>query len=241
MNIEARKEKIATAVKWGLGLLAALVVSPIIFMVVKGLVGLAVAGVVGLALINFAPVVAMKFANWKLKAIKGEAARNPVETMQNVYQEKEAALAAFLRRIEDFAAEVANFADKLDGFKSEFPADAGKFEATLASMKRLLGVRRQRYTESKAMLASFAGEIRKAEAIWKMGLAAQAMTRAAGMTEDDFMQRLKAETAIDAVQSSLNRAMAELETSLMDEAPDALEHHPSNVIEMPIPAAKVAA
>lgn len=47
-----------------------------------------------------------------------------------------------------------------------------------------------------------------------MSLAANKMHRAAGMTEDSFIQRIKTETAIDAVQSSLNRALSQLETSL---------------------------
>jgi DNA repair exonuclease SbcCD ATPase subunit len=231
VNLDIRKEKLATKVKWGLALLAALIVSPVIFMIVQGLVGLAIAGVVGLAIISFAPVVAMKFANWKLRAIKAEAAANPVETMQNVYREKDGSIKAFAQRIEDFATEVGNFDDKLDGFKTEFPADAAKFEATLQAMTSLLSRRRARLTEARQELNSFASEIRKADAIWKMGLAAQSMHRAAGMTEDDFMQRIKTETAIDAVQSNLNRALAQLETSLAEEMP-AIENNPSQVIDV---------
>lgn len=219
MTPEQKKQRIATVVKWAIGLVAAAVISPVIFFAVKGIVGLALALVLGVAFINFAPVVAMKFANWKLKGIKHEAMANPVETMQNVFLEKTEALAAFLQRIEEFATQVSNFSDKLDGFKAQFPAEAPKFQSTLDGMQRLLQVRRQKYGDSKMMLSRFSHEIAKADAIWKMGLAAQAMTRAAGMTEDDFMQRLKTETAIDSVQTQLNRAMAELETSLLEETP----------------------
>lgn len=238
--LDIRKARLSSAVKWGLGIAAAVLISPVIFLAVQGLIGLALAGIVGLAIINFAPVLGMKFANWKLKAIKAEAARNPVETMQAVYAEKAAALKSYLDRIEAFAGEVLTFSDKLDGFKAQFPGDAGKFEATLKAMQQLLQRRRERYSESKRKLAEFDGEIRKADAIWKMGLAAQAMTKAAGMTDDDFMQRIKTETAIDAVQTSLNRAMAELETSLLEETP-VLTNQSAEVIELPVPARKVAA
>lgn len=232
MNIEIRKEKIATRTKWALAL-AALVVSPVILMIVKGLIGLAVAGAIGLGIISFAPVVAMKFANWKLKAIKHEAATNPIETMQNVWREKESALRAFYGRVEDFATEVRNFGDKLVGFKAEFPGEAAKFEATLRAMEALLQRRRARLSEARAELQRFDREINKADAIWKMGQAAAAMTKAAGMTEDDFMQRIKTETAIDAVQSNLNRALAQLETSLAEEAP-AIEHNPAATLPVAI-------
>lgn len=231
MNIDIRKQKLATKVKWCLAAAAALLISPVIFLIVKGLVGLAIAGAVGMAIISFSPVVSMKFANWKLQAIKAEAAANPVETMQNVYREKDLALSTLARRIEDFATEVGNFGDKLEGFKAEFPGEAPKFAATLRSMQELLKRRRMRLAEARQELGSFAGEIRKADAIWKMGQSAAAMTKAAGMSEDDFMQRIKTDTAIDAVQSNLNRALAQLETSLAEEAL-AIEHNPAAVIEV---------
>jgi hypothetical protein len=69
-------------------------------------------------------------------------------------------------------------------------------------MKYRLSVRRQRFTESKVMLAQSVGKIRKANAVWKIGFVAQTMTRAAGMTEDEFMQRIRTETSMDSVQSS---------------------------------------
>lgn len=229
--VELRKQIITNRVKIALLALAALVVAPVVFMIVKGLVGLALAGLLGLAIVNFAPVAAMKFANWRLKAIKAEASRSPVETMQAVYQEKDDALTAFAARVEDFATEVLNFDDKLAGFSKEFPGEAERFRATAAAMRELLERRRMRLTQARAELRNFAAEIRKADAIWKMGLAAASMHKAAGMTEDDFMQRIKTETAIDAVQSSLNRALAQLETSLAEEVP-ALEHSPSPTIDV---------
>lgn len=234
MNIQSldlRKQKLASKVKIGLAALAALLVSPVIFLIIKGLVGLAIAAVVGLGIISFAPVVAMKFANWKLKAIKAEAAANPVETMQNVYSEKEQAVNGYAQRIEDFATEVMNFESKLAGFRTEFPAEAPRFDATHRAMLKLLELRRARLVEARGELKRFAGEIRKADAIWKMGQAAQSMTKAAGMTEDDFMQRIKTETAIESVQANLNRAFAQLESALAEETP-ALDFNPSPVLDV---------
>lgn len=217
MTNEQKKARLATAVKWGLGLLGAALIAPIVFLAVQGLAGLIVAGVLGLAIVHGAPVAGMKFANWKIKSIKAEAARNPVETMQAVHIEKANAVKAFAQRVEDFSTEVRGFGDKLDGFRAQFPAEAPKFEETLRQMNQLLTLRRQRLTEAREELGRFEGEIRKADAIWKMSLAASSMHRAAGMTEDTIMQRIKTETAVDAVQSSLNRALSQLETSLSEE------------------------
>ena len=231
LTVEQRKARLAAAAKWWFGLVGAAIVAPVVFLAVQGLVGLILAGVLGLAIVHGAPVLSMKFANWKIKAVKAEAARNPVETMQHVLMEKGAAVSAFAQRVEDFATEVRNFNDKLDGFRAQFPAEAPKFEETLRSMQQLLKLRRQRLKEARDELTRLEGEIRKADAIWKMSLAASRMHRAAGMTEDSIMQRIKTETAVDSVQSSLNRALSQLETSLSEEAL-ALESNPSPTIDV---------
>lgn len=219
MSAPFKGSKLATSLKWGLGLTAAVVISPVIFMAVSGIVGLSLAVVVGLALVNGAPVVAMKLANWKLKGIKHEASVNPVETLQNGYREQDAALVRFARSITEFRMEVANFAGQIEVFASQFPQDAEKFRNQLATMNRLLKVREARYQAARDELIKFAGEIKRAEAIWKMGQAAQRLNKAAGFSDDDFLARIKTETALDSVQSSMNKAFAELETSLLDEAP----------------------
>lgn len=231
LTVEQRKARLATAAKWGAGLVGAAIVAPVVFLAIQGLVGLIVAGVLGLAIINFAPVLSMKFANWKIKSIKAEATRNPVETMQHVFMEKGAAVAAFAQRVEDFATEVRNFGDKLDGFRAQFPAEAPKFEETHGQMKKLLDLRKRRLKEARDELGRFEGEIRKADAIWKMSLAASSMHRAAGMTEDSIIQRIKTETAVDSVQSSLNRALSQLETSLSEETV-AIENNPTSTIDV---------
>ena len=48
-------------------------------------IGLVIAAIVGLAIVMFTPVVAIKFANWRLQAIKAESRANPIETLQNQY------------------------------------------------------------------------------------------------------------------------------------------------------------
>lgn len=211
------KERLVKIVKIGIALIAIAVVTPVIFLAVQGLIGLAIAGAVGLGIVNFAPVVANSFANWKLKAIKWESKTNPIETMQNVLKEKQEALNTFGSKIRDFKAEVLNFKDKLSEFKTEFPQDAGKFEETLNAMNKLLAFRQQKFLDSKVALEQFETEIAKANAIWKMGLAAASMRKAAGMNEDDFLQKIRTETAIESVQTTLNQAIADLETSLLDE------------------------
>ncbi len=204
MDMETRKRRLGTGIKWGLGLAAALVISPVIFLVVKGLVGLAIAGVVGAAIINFAPVVAMKFANWKLAGIKHEARTNPIETLQNQLADRRRQLGAFMASITDFSAAVKGFESKVTRFKAEQPEEAPRFEQQLKGMQALLSLRQQRYREADAELDKFESAIRRASALWDMSLEAAKMNRLAGAQDAGVFEQIKTDVAFDAVESGLN-------------------------------------
>lgn len=253
MTLNELNERRKSLSKWGMiGLLAvALIAAPLVYMIIKGLVGLIIAGVLGLAILTFAPVISMKFANWKLKAIKAEATRNPVETLQNVYAEKLQQKAVIKQKITVFRAKTAGFADKVEGFKERYPQDAAKFEDQLQKMRQLLARREQKYTKIKKDLEQFSSVIERADAIWQMGLAAAEMNEAAGVFDGEQMyERIKVETALESVQDSMNMAFSEMESDLMagDEipmveevAPPAIEHQPADVIPLNVgQKAKVA-
>jgi hypothetical protein len=159
----------------------------------------------------------MRFANWKLKAIKAEAARNPVETLQGVYAERMAKKREFKQQITNFRSKVDGFADKVAGFREQFPKDAPKFEQQLGTMHALLSRRELKYKAVKAELEKFDLVIQRADALWKMGLAAAEMNAAAGAFDgDQMMQRIKTETALESVTDSVNLAFSELESDLME-------------------------
>ncbi len=90
-DTEARRQSLANKLKWGGGVLLALVAGPVLFLILKGILGLAalaVAGVAGFTIIQMWPVFAMKIANWRMKLIVAEAQANPIETMKSVFLEK---------------------------------------------------------------------------------------------------------------------------------------------------------
>lgn len=220
-EIELKRQKMATWAKWSLGLLGAVVISPVIFLAVKGLVGLAIAGIVGLTIISFAPVLSMKFANWKIKGIKSEAATNPIETLQVQLIEKKEALLRFLNSINSFAAEVKGFEDKVEQFKREHPSEAAQFDEQLKAMIELLENRKLKYRRAREQVNFFEASIDRARAKWEMAQAAIRMNKLAGMQTGDEYEKIKVETAIDSVQTAMNTAFAELETALLSE-----EHPP---------------
>lgn len=216
-ELESKRARMTAVVKVGMLGLAGLVVSPVIFLAVKGLVGIVLALVGGLAIVNVAPLAAYRFSSWRLREIKAEAARNPIETLQLDFGERKNALHSFKESITVFSASVSTFSDKVDGFKIRFPGDSTKFEDQLSKMKKLLEVRKRRYKEAEATLVQYDGEIDRAKAIWEMGQEAAKMNNAAGMRDEDFLAKIKVETALDSVTTSLNTAFAQLETAVMEE------------------------
>lgn len=217
---EQRKQRLETIVKV-VGLLAiAVILGPLYLTILHGL-GVIAALLVGVGVLftvnKFLPYFALAIGNARLKAIKAEAAKNPVETLQNDYMKRQSALEEFRQKITVFAAEVMNFADKLVEFSQKFPAEAPKFKENLAKMKQLLALRQKKYSQAQDNLAAYELEIQKAGAIWDMGQAAAKLNEAAGMTEEDFFAKIQVETALNSVQTNLNQAFADLEISLLDE------------------------
>lgn len=231
-----KKQRLATAVKWGIGLLAAAIIAPVVFLAVQGLVGLIVAGVLGLAIVNFAPVMGMKFANWKLKGLKHEARANPIETRQQIGLQVRARLRDAAQELTTFAAEVLNFADEVKSLRAAQPEDAADFEAQLKALQQLLDLKRRRLQEADAEADAFEQATARAARKWKVAQSAIRMNKLAGADQDAAMDKLLADESLDAVQTAMNRALAELDTALATSVPQ-IEHTPAPVLGAPTLAA----
>lgn len=92
MELTEKEQRIAAILKWGITIVAAAVLAPLAWLAVKGILGIAVAASIGLVGINAAPVIALKLANLKYRALDAEAndhiekvsdaaAANPIETL----------------------------------------------------------------------------------------------------------------------------------------------------------------
>jgi hypothetical protein len=214
---EQRKQRIETALKVvGVGVVG-FIVAPFVLQAIGGLIGLGVAAAIGFIGINFASYFSMKVANWRLKAIKAEAMKNPVETLQNQYVQKQHALEDYKSQIAKFAAQVMAFADQVKGYVKEGLEDAQTYVEQLNKMKQLLEIRKQKYQEAQDMLAEFAETISRTEKKWKMAVAAMAMNEAAGEIAGDAFDKICIETSLDAVQNKLNESFAQLDIALMED------------------------
>lgn len=248
-KLTEKQQKIMTIAKWGIGLVACAIVAPVAYLAITGLVGILIAAGIGLIGINAAPVVALKLANMKDRAIDAErvenikqvvtaASVNPIETLIQQSFEKRQASDQFKLAITAFATEVSNFANQVKVFEKEYPDDAQRFRDQLAAMIKLLDFRKDRYKQLQIELDNFDAAIKRAEAMWKMSQAAQKMNKLAGMEVADPFVKIKADAAIDSVMSSVSKAFAEMETALLDNkelqqanSKQALTNQPSDVIE----------
>lgn len=217
-ELELKRKRIEGVVKIAALLGIGFIVAPFVYVAIGGLIGLLIAGAIGIVAINFAPWFSMKVANWRLKALKAEAAANPIETMENLYKEKEEALVHIRTNLQEFHGVVQALYDEIQDHNRNYPNRPSSFQEKYEKMKALLALRGQKYKQAQANLKAFSEIIDEKRSDWKVALAAAKASKLANVGED-FMSKLMADTAIDSVQSSLNTAFAELEVSLLDEQP----------------------
>lgn len=223
-DIEQKRKRIETAAKVvGVGVVG-FVLSPFVFVAIKGIIGMAIAAVLGYVAICFVPVIASKIANWRLKALKAEASKNPIETLQNDYGNRQRALQDFRERIRTSAAAINSFESKLDEFKRTRPERAAKYEEEVGKMKQVLASRAAKYQRARASLEDYYKRIEAASDEWDMAQATIAMTKAVGTIDgEEFLQKIMVSSAMDSVQRAISESFSDLETSLMDEGHGAVK------------------
>lgn len=196
-----------------------LVAAPIVAMTIYGIAGLIVAGVLAASAIVFAPIVGDILQNWKLKALKAEARRNPVETLQNELLRRTVLLNEKKDSIELFLGKVQTFKSKMEAFSTRYPAERQRFAEQLEQMQKLGQIKKKNWRLAKVELENFAAEIEKAGAIWEMGQCAADTAESCGMSEEEFYAKIKVETSMDAITESMNRAFSQLELEEMESEP----------------------
>lgn len=224
-EVQQRINGLGSKAKWVIAIPLILFGGPIMFSIAYTILG---AGLVALAfaftaaviafLVNMAPVMGMKFANWKLAALKAEAERNPIETLQNQQRELEKGLKSQEKAITDFDTEVENYATSLtDEIEKGFPEAAAKGLPTLNNMRRLLAYRRLKYKKAQEKILQRARKVQQAESEYRVALAAKRVTAAAGEDGDTVLNQILENIAFKSVESTVNSSMAELRTAIMVE------------------------
>lgn len=218
-NSDAKRKRIEMAFKVGALGLVGFVVSPFVFIAIKGMIGLLIAGGIGLGVVYMAPAWGRTFANWRLTAIKFEARKNPVETLQNLLNKKTEAAKVYHDQLVTFKAKKKGFSAQVKQYESEGIEDLPIYQEQLAQMNQLEAMKDQKYQEAMAMLDEFAKTIERTQKKWDMACAAAAMNEAAGQVGGDVFDKICQDTAMDAVQEKMNQSFAELDMAFLDAKP----------------------
>lgn len=209
-------------------------VAPFIWVALGGLLGLIVAGAVCVVTWMLRGWFYSVVANMRMKLVKAEAQRNPVETLEEDLRRKSVQLDERRTNIEKLNAQIRIFADKVDDIAERYGkngSDYVKLARDLVDLRRVYAHRCDKWREARQQLDRFAEEIDRAKMIWDAACAAAAARETSGLTEDEFFAKLKTETAFDAIQTSYNEALASLDTAMLDE--------PSVAGALPAPASTI--
>lgn len=212
-ELDVRKETLEKRFKLGLGIVSVVVIAPFTFIILQGILGaaaLVVAGIVGFTIIQLAPVFAMKLANWRIKLITAEAQKNPIETMKSILIEKSQDVQIADRKIVEFDGKIADYHDKIVGFKKKYPEESPRYEEIENKMRTGLASMKRKQVTAKQVLGELKCNIDKAESIYTMALAAADVTSLSADVEKQVFQDIKQQVSFDAVTHKLNTAVAAL-------------------------------
>jgi uncharacterized protein YukE len=220
-DIDQKRKRIETLVKVAALGVAAFFFAPIAVLTIKGLVSLIVVATVGLLVVNVGiPWLAVSLANWRLKALKAAAAANPIETLENQYAEREAALLKFRDSIKEFHGVVQDLYAQIQEHDDKYPGKPSQFLDKYNKMRALLTLRSEKYKQAQANLRQFGELLEEKRSDWKVAQTAARAMKLANVGED-FQSKLMQDTALTTIQDGLNMAFSELEVSLLDEQPAA--------------------
>lgn len=215
------EEQLAAKVKkykWPLlGVAAVLVAGEFGGLIISGveaLFALAAAGVTAAVCVYFLPVITFKLANARMKMIVGEAEHNPIETLRNDYIYRQNQLQRADDSIQEFEMEIRNYDDQCREFKEQYPDEAENFLEISQAMHDGLREMKSEQAIARAAVADLAQKIKKAEAIYKMSLAAQRVTSLSRDSQEKVFADIKQQVAFDAVRSQLNRSFAALDRAM---------------------------
>jgi hypothetical protein len=187
---------------------------PFILGAVQGLFLWLTFAAIGFTAWTFVPVFGDLIKNWKMKAIIAIAEANPIETMQNIFIEKSTELKSAEDNIRDFETEFLNVKSMVTDLKKTDPEEAVEFAEMVNKMEEGLEAMRGEHRYATELLNDFEKQIAKARRIWKMSLAMNKALEKSQSAQAEVYGKIKEQVAFDKVRSNLNKAFANLNTTI---------------------------
>ena len=189
---------------------------PVIMMAVQagiGLLALGAIGLAGMAFIRSLPLIGQKLENAILSARKNEAAKNPIEQLQNFLMQKAKQVSEFKAAVANIGAQIKSLEDMVKQRKRERPGyDSSAQESSIAAMKSAHETLRTKYVNAEQALAELRLAIDDKTFEWKFSQAGQkALATLNATSGQELMEQMLADTAFASVTGNFNKVFAELE------------------------------
>lgn len=217
-----KHKRLTTLAKWvvAIGILA--LIAPAVALAIKGAIGVMVAGVLGLVIIYATPPLINRFANYKLRALKAEAERNPIETLENQQIKKEQELQKEANGITENDLAVEDYRSSLRKEAELFPENVQAALPNLHALEDRLARRREKYAAARVALELRRHAVSRASSRYRVAMAEQRANAVAGTSSGIVLDKILEDIAFGAVESATNRSMAELRTeNMVDQATQA--------------------
>lgn len=233
MEMDVKQKKLAK--KIALGAVVGLIAAPLVGAAIYGLVGLLVIGGISFVAIQFAPVFATEVSNQALKLFESRVRANPIESLKNLYIEKEQELLDKNKQIETFDTEIRNYDQQAKVFSKQYPEEAETYTEISTKMHTLLEGMIEAQQAAKQLLFTLSRKVEKAEAIYKMAKAAQNVLTLSKSAEAKVFAEIKEKVAFDTVQSEMNRSFAALDLAIRQKDDHQLSLPPAPVEQIQMP------
>ena len=219
---DPRAQRFGKIAKIVFAVLGLAVFGPVIWLAVGGALGLICLGVIWTATWMLRPWVMTVAANMRLKLIKAEAAKNPVETLQAEHLRQSEILEERKKGVEAMAGAIKTLDQAIDSLERDFPdsPELPQMREDQAELTKLLDNRRADWKDAYISLGEFAKEIQRVSKLWDVSLAAAKARQQSGLTETEWLSKLKTQTSIDAIRTNLNTQLAALNTENMQAEAD---------------------
>lgn len=216
-ELEIKRKRIETFGKViGLGVVG-FFFAPLAYATITGLVSLVTVGVIGLLVVNVGvPWFSVSLANWRLKALKATAIANPIETLENDYKKKQENLAQSRENIKASYAILETLYSQIQEHANKYPNRPSQYLDKYNKLKSLIELRGNKYKQAQSNLVKYSELIEEKRSDWNI---AKTMAQASELANvgEEFQSKLLQDTALSTIQTGLNVAFSELETSLLDE------------------------
>lgn len=235
-SLEISNPIVVNAVKYGAIILGVILIAPVAVAFINGAISLMIAGIVGaigFALIGLAPVASLKFANFKERAIQQEnvdnikkitaaARENPIPTLYQDLANRQKEASEFEDRVAKNDALYKKNVRKTNEFIKQYSEN----DPAIVTLKEQLQLHEFAIKAQVAQLdivkksvADYESTVKRADDLWEISKGIQEANDILENQQDIF-SRIRKDTALDAVENSVNLAFSQMRMSLVGKEKD---------------------